>query len=59
MHNNSRTNAALNESTFLGTAGETLDQYIAQGQAVLGNLAVQRDVLKSEPACLVLAWRRF
>lgn len=42
----SRTNAALDESTFINSTHNMLDQYIAQGQAVLGNLHTQRDVLK-------------
>lgn len=41
-----RTDAALREHDFLGQTGQTLDAYLAQGQAVLGNLASQRDVLK-------------
>jgi Golgi SNAP receptor complex protein 2 len=46
IHNNARTNHALDESSFMNQTGSTLDAYIAQGQAVLGNLAVQKDVLK-------------
>ncbi|BGO97429.1 Synaptobrevin [Rhodotorula toruloides ATCC 204091] len=41
-----RTNHALREHDFLGQTGAALDGYLAQGQAVLGNLASQRDVLK-------------
>lgn len=41
-----RTDAALREHDFLGQTGQALDAYLAQGQAVLGNLASQRDVLK-------------
>ena len=43
---NYRTNAALNENSFLSSTGNTLDAYIAQGQAILGNLGDQRDILK-------------
>lgn len=46
VHNNSRTKHALGENDFLHSTGATLDAYIAQGQAVLGNLATQRDMLK-------------
>ena len=46
MHNNPRTNAALDESSFLSSTSQTLDSYIQQGQAVLGNLANQEDILK-------------
>ncbi|GAA5872953.1 hypothetical protein JCM3774_004885 [Rhodotorula dairenensis] len=41
-----RTDAALREHDFLGQTGQAIDAYLAQGQAVLGNLANQRDVLK-------------
>lgn len=41
-----RTNAALSEHDFLSTTSQTLDAYLSQGQAVLSNLASQRDVLK-------------
>lgn len=50
VHNNSRTKHALDESSFMASTGATLDAYIAQGQAVLGGLAAQKDVLKG--ACL-------
>ena len=41
-----RTNAALSESSFLANTSQTLDMYLAQGQAVLGDLQTQRDLLK-------------
>lgn len=41
-----RTNAALSEHDFLSSTSQTLDAYLSQGQAVLSNLASQRDVLK-------------
>ncbi|POW03851.1 hypothetical protein PSTT_10793 [Puccinia striiformis] len=41
-----RTNSALDESQFLQQTNSTLDIYIAQGQAILGNLGDQRDMLK-------------
>lgn len=41
-----RTNAALSEHDFLSTTSQTLDAYLSQGQAVLSDLASQRDVLK-------------
>jgi len=41
-----RTEAALNEDSFLRSTGSMLDQYIHQGQAILGNLGTQRDALK-------------
>lgn len=46
VHNNSRTKHALGENDFLHSTGATLDAYIAQGQAVLGNLSMQKDMLK-------------
>ncbi|GAA5878794.1 hypothetical protein JCM1840_007250 [Sporobolomyces johnsonii] len=46
IHNNARTNYALRENDFMQQTGATLDAYLAQGQAVLGNLASQRDVMK-------------
>lgn len=46
VHNNARTNHALREHDFVQQTGATLDAYLAQGQAVLGNLANQRDVMK-------------
>ena len=46
VHNNSRTRSALDDSTFMSSTSATLDAYIAQGSAVLGNLATQRDMLK-------------
>ncbi|KAH9450309.1 hypothetical protein MJO29_014409 [Puccinia striiformis f. sp. tritici] len=41
-----RANSALDESQFLQQTNSTLDIYIAQGQAILGNLGDQRDMLK-------------
>lgn len=41
-----RTNAALEENSFINDTSSQLDAFIAQGQAVLGNLGTQRDVLK-------------
>lgn len=46
IHNNPRTNFALRENDFMASTSATLDAYIQQGQAVLGNLATQKDVLK-------------
>lgn len=43
-----RTNAALDENSFINDTGNQLDAFIAQGQAILGNLGNQRDILKSE-----------
>ena len=48
VHNNARTKHALGENDFMHSTGATLDSYIAQGQAVLGNLAMQRDMLKGQ-----------
>lgn len=42
-----RTNAALDENSFINDTGNQLDAFIAQGQAILGNLGNQRDILKS------------
>lgn len=39
-------NSALDENQFLHNTHNTLDMYIAQGQAILGNLGDQRDMLK-------------
>ncbi|GAA5992857.1 hypothetical protein JCM10908_001377 [Rhodotorula pacifica] len=50
-----RTNAALKEHDFLGQTGQAIDAYLAQGQAVLGNLASQRDVLKGTQRRLLSA----
>lgn len=41
-----RTDAALEEHSFINDTGNQLDSFIAQGQAILGNLGTQRDVLK-------------
>ena len=53
VHNNARTNHALREHDFVQSTGATLDAYLAQGQAVLGNLANQRDVMKGASAHLL------
>lgn len=42
-----RTNAALDENSFINDTGNQLDAFIAQGQAILGSLGNQRDILKS------------
>ncbi|GAA6008774.1 Bos1p [Rhodotorula paludigena] len=55
VHNNARTNYALREHDFLGSTGAALDGYLAQGQAVLGNLANQRDVMKGTQRRLLSA----
>lgn len=52
MRGDYRTNAALNEHSFLSSTSNTLDAYIAQGQAILGNLGDQRDILKGARALL-------
>ncbi|GAA5955417.1 hypothetical protein JCM10213_002875, partial [Rhodosporidiobolus nylandii] len=41
-----RTTHALREHDFISQTGATLDAYLAQGQAVLGGLASQREVMK-------------
>ena len=41
-----RTDAALSDHSFINSTGSMLDQYISQGQAILGNLGTQRDTLK-------------
>lgn len=43
-----RTNAALDEHSFLSNTHNALDGYIAQGQAILGNLHGQRDIMKGQ-----------
>ncbi|BGP49335.1 Protein transport protein bos1 [Rhodotorula kratochvilovae] len=55
VHNNARTNHALREHDFVQQTGATLDAYLAQGQAVLGNLASQRDVMKGTQRRLLSA----
>ncbi|GAA5855964.1 hypothetical protein JCM9279_001388 [Rhodotorula babjevae] len=55
VHNNARTNHALREHDFVQSTGATLDAYLAQGQAVLGNLANQRDVMKGTQRRLLSA----
>jgi Golgi SNAP receptor complex protein 2 len=44
-----RTNRALDEHDRFGGINSSLDGFLAQGQAVMGNLANQRDLLKGEP----------
>ncbi|KAI8459393.1 hypothetical protein BY996DRAFT_6787981 [Phakopsora pachyrhizi] len=46
IHSNYRVNSALDENDFLKQTSSTLDVYISQGQAVLGNLGDQREMLK-------------
>lgn len=41
-----RTNRALDEHDRMSGVSSSLDGFIAQGQAVMGNLANQRDLLK-------------
>lgn len=41
-----RINRALDEHDRFGGINSSLDGYLAQGQAVMGNLANQRDILK-------------
>ncbi|EMC96620.1 hypothetical protein BAUCODRAFT_70109 [Baudoinia panamericana UAMH 10762] len=41
-----RESHALREQSFLGTANQTLDEYLERGRAVLGDLGDQRDILK-------------
>jgi len=43
---NSREDYALREHTFIRETENSLDQYLAQGQAVLTNLVEQRGMLK-------------
>lgn len=50
-----RTNAALDEGSFINETGNQLDAFIAQGQAILGNLGNQRDILKSTQRRLLSA----
>jgi len=40
-------NHALRENSFFSSANNTLDEYISRGQAVLGDLGDQRDMLKN------------
>jgi len=42
-----RENHALRENSFFSSANNTLDEYIQRGQAVLGDLGDQREVLKN------------
>jgi len=42
----SRESHALREQQFFAGAHSTLDDYIARGQAVLGNLGEQREIMK-------------
>ena len=46
IYNNPRTNHALREHDFFQSTSSTIDAYLAQGQAVLGNLTTQREVMK-------------
>lgn len=46
-----RTNRALDEHDRMGGVNSALDGFLAQGQAVLGNLSNQRDLLKGEYWC--------
>ncbi|KAK4055115.1 protein transport protein bos1 [Microbotryomycetes sp. JL201] len=50
-----RTNRALDENDRLGGIGSSLDSFLAQGQAVMGNLANQRDMLKGTQRRLLSA----
>ena len=43
----SREAHALREQQFFGSTHSALDEYIARGQAVLGDLGQQRDMLKN------------
>ena len=49
-----RTDSALDEHSFINDTGNQLDAYIAQGQAILGNLGNQRDVLKGGLSTLTM-----
>lgn len=42
-----RENHALKEQSFFTSANSTLDEYISRGQAVLGDLGDQREILKN------------
>ncbi len=42
-----RENHALRENSFFTSANNTLDEYISRGQAVLGDLGDQREMLKN------------
>lgn len=42
-----RENHALREQSFFSSANSTLDEYISRGQAVLGDLGDQREILKN------------
>lgn len=44
---NAREDHALREQTFFSSTNQALDEYIARGQAVLGDLGQQREVLKT------------
>ncbi|GAA94112.1 hypothetical protein E5Q_00759 [Mixia osmundae IAM 14324] len=50
-----RIGAALDENSFYNNAGSALDDYIAQGQAILGNLGNQRDMMKGTQRRLLSA----
>jgi golgi SNAP receptor complex member 2 len=49
-----RINRALDEHDRFGGISSSLDGYLAQGQAVMGNLANQRDMLKGRFTPLVI-----
>jgi Golgi SNAP receptor complex protein 2 len=42
-----RESHALREQNFFSTTNNALDEYIARGQAVLGDLGTQREMLKN------------
>ncbi|SGY33735.1 BQ5605_C002g01535 [Microbotryum silenes-dioicae] len=50
-----RTNRALDEHDRFGGINSSLDGFLAQGQAVMGNLANQRDLLKGTQRRLLSA----
>ncbi|KAK9898389.1 V-snare-domain-containing protein [Cystobasidium minutum MCA 4210] len=50
-----RTNAALDENSFINDTSNQLDAFIAHGQAILGNLGDQRDILKGTQRRLLSA----
>lgn len=52
-----RINRALDEHDRFGGINSSLDGFLAQGQAVMGNLANQRDILKGESICCALTER--
>lgn len=46
-HDYTREEHALREQDFFANTNQALDDYIARGQAVLGDLGAQRDMLKN------------